>query len=323
MALLKSIYRVFFTLALASLLLACAPPREPVNLAGNQWLGYQPLYLADASGCVQCPFLEQYYGERAYKLTMMPSTTVVTRLMANGQLDGALVTLDEAISLQSRSNLDVCVARVLSFSAGADAMLMAENVNFAKKPLMIGYEETALGGYFLQRAMDSLLLTRDDIETRMLLPTEHAEGLASGSVDMVITYQPFISQLEALGAQVVFDSSEIPHEIVDVLLVRSEVWRREQQMLEWLVADLWESGRRSLFDRESATESMLLNNTGLNQEELEAALTGLHFPDYQENRQMLRAELATIVGNLNTYMHGNGLIEQSAVLPSCYELTGE
>ncbi|MFU8784937.1 nitrate ABC transporter [Aliidiomarina sp.] len=320
---LKLIYRVFFTLALASLLLACAPPREPVNLAGSQWLGYQPLYLAGAPGCAQCPFVDEYYGERAYQLTMMPSTTVVARLMANGQLDGALLTLDEALSLQSRSNLDVCVARVLSFSAGADAMLMAENVNLSKKPLVIGYEETALGGYFLQRAMDSLLLTRDDIEIRMLLPSEHADALRSGSVDMVITYQPFISQLEALGAQVGFDSSEIPYGIVDVLLVRSEVWRREQHMLEWLVGDLWESGLRSLFDRESATEAMLLNNTGLDSVELTAALTGLHFLDYQESRQILRAELTTIIRKLNTYMHGNGLIEQPATLPSCYELTGE
>lgn len=319
----KSFGQVLITLAFASLLAGCTPPREPVNLAGNQWLGYQPLYLADASSCVQCPFLAEYYGQRAYKLTMMPSTTVVTRLMGNGQLDGGLLTLDEAISLQSRSNLDFCVARVLSFSAGADAMLIAENVNFGKKPLVIGYEETALGGYFLQRAMDTLQLTRDDIETRMLVPTEHAQGLRAGTVDMVITYQPFVSQLMAMGAEVIFDSSEIPHEIVDVLLVRSEVWRREQQMLEWLVADLWESGRQNLFDRDSATGSMLLHNIGLNKSELEAALTGLHFPDYQENRQILTAELATIVNNLNTYMRRSGLIDNPAVLPSCYELTGE
>ena len=30
----------------SALLLACSPPHEPVNLAGNNWLGYQPFYVA-------------------------------------------------------------------------------------------------------------------------------------------------------------------------------------------------------------------------------------------------------------------------------------
>ena len=207
--------------------------------------------------------------------------------------------------------------------AGADAMLIAEDVNLTKKPLIIGYEETALGGYFLQRAMDSLVLMPEDIETRMLMPTEHAEYLRAGTVDMVITYQPFISQLEALVAKVIFDSSEIPHEIIDVLLMRSEVWQREQDMLEWFVGDVWEFGRLSLYNREAETEAMLQHNTGLNSAELEAALAGLHFPDYEESRHILAGQLPTLVNNLNTYIQRNGLINNAARLPSCYELSGD
>ncbi|RUO23451.1 nitrate ABC transporter [Aliidiomarina iranensis] len=307
-------------LAAASLLTACTPMREPVNIAGNQWLGYHPLYLAHTQNCVQCPFSNEYYGERPIKVNMLADTTLVSRLFANGQLDGALVTLDEAIRLQSNNQMDLCVARILSFSQGADAVLLAPHAELSQRPLRVGYEETALGAFLLQRAIQFLGLNENDLQPELVLPSQHLQSVLSGDVDMLITYEPFITQLKSQGATVLFDSSQIPHEILDLFVVRRDVWQEHAKMLDWVASELWEKGRVKLSAPSSADATFMQETLALNSEELSNALSGLHFPDYQENREIQATELDAILARLNGHLLSSGLISTPAHLPSCYEL---
>lgn len=297
-------------------LVACSKQQEPLNLAGNTWLGYQPLYLIQARmGCPDCTF--DVLPGQAVKVTKMPSTTMVLRLFGAGKLDAAMLTLDEALSFQSQTGIDLCVAAILSYSNGADAAMALPGFASNRESIKVGYEETALGGYMLHRVVEELDWSPEKLEMQLLVPRNHVDALIQEKVDVVITYEPYISQLKKLGAQVLFDSTALQGEIVDILVVRQSSWRKQQKLLQSLLANQWQDGVAALQNL-SATELLFLqNSTELDETELASALSGMLFVDHESNRQFLAEKLTKVTARMNDYLLNNKQIPRPALLPAC------
>ncbi len=101
-------------LLLLLLLTACGQaPRPPLRIATNVWPGYEPLYLARELG---------YFDPRTVRLVEMGSSTEVLHELRNGTIDGAALTLDEALSAVAEG-LPLVVVLVMDISAGADALV--------------------------------------------------------------------------------------------------------------------------------------------------------------------------------------------------------
>lgn len=297
-------------------LVACSKQQEPLNLAGNTWLGYQPLYLIQARmSCPDCT-VEVLPGQ-AVKVTMMPSTTMVLRLFGAGKLDAAMLTLDEALNFQSQTGIGLCVAAILSYSNGADAAMVLPDFQPNRENIKVGYEETALGGFMLQRVVEELDWSPEKLEMQFLVPRNHVDALMQKKVDVVITYEPYISQLKKLGAQVLFDSTALEGEIVDILVVRQSSWRKYQKLLQTLLANQWQDGVAALQNL-SATELLFLqNSTELDEAELASALSGMLFVDHQNNKLFLTEKLTKVAARMNEYLLNNKQISRPALLPAC------
>lgn len=297
------------------LLFGCQPAPLPVNLAGNSWLGYQPLYLAISEDeCVDCVLVLD--GKEQLQVTMLPSTTQVLRLLSNGQLDAAMLTLDEAMTFQSATEIDICIVSVLSYSNGADAVLTLPGFD-PDKPFKIGYEETALGGYLLRRAVDMLSWSDKPFSVRTLVPRQHVPALIDKEVDVVITYEPYVSQLHKAGALSLLDSRQLPGEIIDILVVRTEIWQQRQALFLSLFADIWPKGLARIKDPDADALKILTRNTELTAEELGQALNSMVFPNYATSRPELAAKLAPLVNSMNDYLQQTGHINKPAALKVC------
>lgn len=311
---------MFKPLLLAALLImgACSKQHEALNLAGNTWLGYQPLYLVQArNACPDCT-LEVLPGQ-SVKITMMPSTTMVLRLFGAKKLDAAMLTLDEAVSFQSNTGIAICVAAALSYSNGADAALVMPGFDLNKQQLKVGYEETALGGYMLHRTVEKLNWPREKLAMQLLVPKNHVEALTQGQVDVVITYEPYSSQLKKQGAQVLFDSKALPGEIVDILVVQQASWLQHRELLKSLVAKQWQQGVAALDNLSVAELTFLQQSTELNADELASALSGMQFFDAAQNQEFLIEKLPAVMAQMNTYLLNSKQISQPAELPACIQ----
>ena len=109
------------------LLAGCSEPVDTVRIGANRWLGYAPLYLADDLGWMQQSHL---------RLVEYPHTTGVMRGYRNGLLDAALLTLDEALILQSGGQ-PVQILLVADVSAGADVLFAKSSIKQLLKELFI------------------------------------------------------------------------------------------------------------------------------------------------------------------------------------------
>lgn len=288
---------LFIALAIM-LVTACGNrERDPTNLVGNSWLGYQPFYLQH--------HLHREQQPADVSVTMLMSDVSVIRMLTNEAAGAAMLSLDNAIALQSLTALDLCVALVMSHSIGADAILV--HPNFLDRldstaPIRVGMEDSALARYKLARWLEISGIDPRRIERRIVLPNTHLDEFERGNFDVVVAYAPFAQRLEQLGATTIFTSLDIPNEIVDLVAVRQQVWQRERDKLLALVTRSWDQALAALQAQEPQTMKYLEILTELNTEQLQTVMGLVQFYNSDESRAALVSDypqwFATVAGNL-------------------------
>lgn len=261
----------------AALLGGCVEmPQAPLRIGINAWVGYDPLVLARDQGGVDAQVL---------RIIDMFSNTDSLRALRNGLLDGAALTLDEALRLAD-GGLPVVIIAMINQSEGADAVLARPDVLQASdlRGRVIGLEKTALGAVVLEQLLQEGSLRPNEVSTLHVEAAQHADMLRAGRVDAVITFEPMASQLEQAGMRRIFDSRQMPGEIIDVLVVRSGI--APQRLLPLLQA--WERGRQALEHDPAAAAALLAIGTDLSETDYLQTLKGLKLLPLDISLQELR-----------------------------------
>lgn len=264
--------------ALVPILAACGEEPAWLRVGTNPWPGYAPLYLAQDLG---------YFADRRIRLVDLASSTGASRALADGALEAAALTLDEALRLR-RALPDLRIVLVLDISAGGDALLVPPEI---REPAQlrrkrIGVESTAVGAYLLTRFLERNGLGIEDVQPVWLAADEHESAFREGRVDAVVTHEPMRTRLLRQGARVLFDSRALPGEIVDVLVVRGRCLERQPGAVRTL-AEGWFRALDFLAREPTGALERMAPRLGLGTGELKAALQGLELGGRDLNRRLL------------------------------------
>ena len=162
-------------LTLLVMLVSCIEQREPpLRLGTNVWIGYEPLYLAREL---------RYLDPTSVKLVEYLSASEVIRAFRNQALEAAALTLDETLLLLE-SQIPVQVFLVASISNGGDVILGSPEISqfSALVGKRVGVEASALGAYFVSRALEEHGMSLDDISIVRLEVGEHMAAYKAGEV---------------------------------------------------------------------------------------------------------------------------------------------
>ncbi len=258
-------------------LFACDSSQEPpLRIGTNAWPGYEHLYLARSLG---------YYEESEIKLVEMTSASDVIRSLRNGTLEAGALTLDEALSLID-DGIALKIILVMDFSEGGDALLVKPGIDSlaALRGKTIAVEYTAVGAILLDGALNAANLSVSDIKIIACSQNEHHRCYQSA--DAVVTFDPARTRLLKLGAQVLFDSSQIPGRIVDVLVVHASAVKTNPRALKQLLTGYFKA--RDYFDASPEAAANLMSlRLRLSPAEVLASYAGINLPTLEENRALL------------------------------------
>jgi NitT/TauT family transport system substrate-binding protein len=147
-------------------------------------------------------------------------------------IDACTMTNMEALDMPAAAGVDSTVVIVGDYSNGNDAVLARNNVALAQlpgKPILL--VQKTVSEYLLERAM--VLNGLDSQLPRLkLLNTSDSDivgaFLGDKSNQVAVTWKPLVSEIldQDRGVKSLFDSSRIPEEILDLLVVRTEVLKR-------------------------------------------------------------------------------------------------
>lgn len=292
-----------FGLALGS---GCdARETTPVRIGLFPWLGYEPVVLAHGLG---------YLGDQPAQLLEFSSATQVLRAIRNGAVDLATLTLDEAILL-SQDISDLRVILIMDFSNGADVVLSKQEIGSLQelRGRRIGYEATALGAYMLSRALEHAGLGVGDVRSVSVQIDEHERAFRAGEIDAVVTFEPVRSRLLAQGARVLFDSSKMPNEILDVLVTRASYARTNPAAIQAVLRS-WDRALKYMAEHPDEANAKIGARMKLSPEELRGAYALVKVPDLAENRRLLAGSpppLAASVRRLADHMLAQKLVPRA------------
>jgi NitT/TauT family transport system substrate-binding protein len=260
---------------------------KPITIASHVWPGYETMFLAQREGRLD---------PKLVNLTETASATDSLQALAEGRVDGAALTLDEVLRARAKG-IPLSVVMVFDVSAGADVVLARPSIkNLAHlKGKRIGYEQGALGALMLAEVLQAAGLKKEEIQLISLPMVKQTEAWAAGQVDALITYEPIYRQLMDQGAVKLFDSSQIPDTIIDVLAIRSDVLdATHSRAIRHLISTHF-SERQHILHNPHDSAFRMADHLKLPASEVMTSFKGLLLPDAVNNHRMLTGSPAPLL----------------------------
>ncbi|WP_299739565.1 putative urea ABC transporter substrate-binding protein [uncultured Roseobacter sp.] len=142
-----------------------------------------------------------------------------------GQFDGVSATNMDTLSIPAGGGVDTTALIVGDYSNGNDAVILKGDGDLKSLSGMpVNLVELSVSHYLLARGLDSVGLSEADLDS--VINTSDADMIAAFATDdvqAVVTWNPLVSSiLEDPKATKLFDSSDIPGEIIDLMVVNTE-----------------------------------------------------------------------------------------------------
>ncbi|MEM8698738.1 MAG: putative urea ABC transporter substrate-binding protein [Pseudomonadota bacterium] len=209
-------------LALSLVLPAAAEEKTEFKLAWSIYVGWMPWGYLEDSGIMD-KWAEKYGID--VEIVQINDYVESINLYTAGQFDGVSATNMDTLSIPAGGGVDTTALIVGDFSNGNDAVILKGGGTLADlKGKPVNLVELSVSHYLLARGLDSVGLAERDLAG--VINTSDADmiaAFATDDVEAVVTWNPLVSTiLEQPEATKLFDSSDIPGEIIDMMVVNTE-----------------------------------------------------------------------------------------------------
>jgi NitT/TauT family transport system substrate-binding protein len=204
---------------------ATANAQAPTFTVGwSVYAGWNPYFYMQKSGILK-KWADKY--GIAIKVQRFDYAASLDSFVAKN-IDACAMTNMEALDMPAAAGVDSTAIIMGDYSNGNDAVLVRDNLTFQtlpSKPIML--VQKTVSEYLLERGM-VLNGQQAQLGKLHLINTSDSDIVAAfsnnKSNEAVVTWKPLVSQIvQDKGVRSIFDSSKIPGEIMDLMVVRSEV----------------------------------------------------------------------------------------------------
>ncbi|WP_233270350.1 putative urea ABC transporter substrate-binding protein [Chachezhania sediminis] len=199
-----------------------AEEKDSFKVAWSIYVGWMPWGYLEESGIMD-KWAEKY-GIDVEIVQINDYVESINQYTA-GAFDGVSATNMDTLSIPAGGGVDTTALIVGDYSNGNDAVILKGEgtlTDLAGKP--VNLVELSVSHYLLARALDSVGLAEKDLSG--VINTSDADMIAAYAtpdVEAVVTWNPLVSTImEEPGANMLFDSSDIPGEIIDLMVVNTE-----------------------------------------------------------------------------------------------------
>lgn len=227
---LKSIRSIFRTAAIvtASLIAiigtsqaAQAAEKTEFKLAWTIYVGWMPWDYGAASGIV-----DKWADKYGIKIDVVQVNDYVESInqFTAGQFDATVMTNMDALTIPAASGVDSTALIVGDFSNGNDGVVLKGDKSLKDiKGQTVNLVELSVSHYLLARGLQSVGMSERDVTVVNTSDADLVAAFTTDDVTAVTTWNPLLSEITSMPNNTkVFDSSMIPGEIIDLLVVNTE-----------------------------------------------------------------------------------------------------
>ena len=200
-----------------------------------------------------------------------------------GAFDACTMTNMDALTIPAAGGIDSTALVVGDFSNGNDGVVLKGKKSLVDlKGQSVNLVELSVSHYLLARGLESVGLTEKDLTVVNTSDADMVAVYGTDDVTAVSTWNPLLNEIISMpNSHKVFDSSQIPGEIIDLLVINTETLKKNPKLGKALVGAWYEiMGNMSGSDKkmiEAKTSMAVASGTDLAGYEAQLASTEMFY----------------------------------------------
>jgi len=239
-------------------------------------------------------------------------------LYTAGKFDGCSMTNMDALTIPAAGGVDSTAVVIGDFSNGNDGVVLKDKSALADiKGQKVHLVELSVSHYLLARGLESVGLAEKDVTVVNISDADIVAAFGTDDVTAAVTWNPQLSEIAAMPkATKVFDSSKIPGEIIDMMVVNTKTLADNPDFGKALVGAWYEimAAMADAGDSGKAVRTALATASGTDLAGYDSQLaTTKMFYTPAEARDFYRsASLPTTMDNVRKFSFAHGLLGPTA-----------
>jgi NitT/TauT family transport system substrate-binding protein len=220
---------------------AMAAEPTSFNIAWSIYVGWMPWDYADRTGILKK--WADKYGIKI-KLTQINDYVESINQYTAGTFDGCAMTNMDMLTIPAAGGVDSTALIVGDYSNGNDGVVLKGKGKTlaAIKGQKVNLVEFSVSHYLLARGLATVGLRERDLKIVNTSDADIVGAYAAPATTAVVTWKPQLASiLAAPDAQLVFDSSKIPGEILDLMVVNTATLKANPKLGKALVGAWYET----------------------------------------------------------------------------------
>jgi NitT/TauT family transport system substrate-binding protein len=288
-----------------------AAPKKEFDIAWTIYVGWMPWPYAAETGIVK-KWADKY--GITIKVTQINDYVESINQYTAGKFDGVTVTNMDALTIPAAGGVDTTAVIMGDYSNGNDGIVLKNGKTLADiKGRKINIVELSVSHYLLARGLSTVKLREKDIKVVNTSDADIVAAFKSPDSTAVVTWNPQLLEVKAEpNATPVFDSSKIPGEIQDLLVVNTQTLKDNPDFGKALVG-IWYETIALIKDPsdkgKAAREAMAkLSGTDLAGYEAQLKTTFMYYTPAEAAAFMNSADLPKIMDLVRTFCFEHALL---------------
>ena len=310
--------KLLLTTALAATALSPAVAQEKTDfrVAWTIYVGWMPWGYLEDSG-----IMDKWADKYGIDVEIVQFNDYIESInqYTAGAFDAVGATNMDALSIPAGGGVDTTSLIVGDYSNGNDAIIIkGEGDIMSLKGQPVHLVELSVSHYLLARALDSVGLAEKDLDG--VVNTSDADMIAAYStadVNYLVTWNPMVEEiLQDPKANKIYDSADIPGEIVDIMWANTEVLDANPAFGKamagaWFeVMELMAAG-----DEEVLTAMGVASGTDLAGYKAQLAATEMFYTPAEAVAFTESPELKSTMTNVAEFLFDKGILGEGAPSP--------
>lgn len=294
---------------------AFAAEKKQFRVAWSIYVGWMPWDYAAQSG-----ILKKWADKYGIQIELVQINDYVESInqYTAGAFDGCVMTNMDALTIPAAGGIDSTALIPGSTSNGNDGIVL-KNAKSLKdiKGRKVNLVELSVSHYLLARGLDSVGLSERDITVVNTSDADIVAAFASKDVNAVVAWNPQLSEIAGMpGAARVFDSADIPGEIIDMMVVNTATLKDNAAFGKALVGAWYETMAVMSADdaagRKARTHMAEASGTDLAGYEAQLATTRMFFDPTDAASFAESRELVTTMDHVRKFSFDHGILGEGA-----------
>ena len=217
------------TLLLLAVLSAPTHAADKFSLCWSIYVGWMPWAYGAEHGIV-----DKWADKYGIEIEVVQINDYIESInqYTTGQFDACTMTNMDALTIPAAGGVDSTALIVGDFSNGNDGVVLkGEDSLDAIRGQRVNLVELSVSHYLLARALDSVGMSEVDVTVVNTSDADMVGVYGSDDVSSVVTWNPLLSEISSMPeSHVVFDSTGIPGEIIDLLVVNTETLNENPEL---------------------------------------------------------------------------------------------